>query len=70
MQVTGIGGNASRALMFNKMVGTLPTQLGVLARLTSLGLFGNYVSGTIPTELGTIQGGVTGDDHRISIVLG
>ena len=70
-QVTGIGGNtSSRELMFNRMVGTLPTQLGVLARLTSLGLFGNYISGTIPTQLGSIQGGVNGDHQTISLVLG
>ena len=72
-QVTGIGGRgdtSSRELMFNRMVGTLPTQLGVLARLTSLGLFGNYISGTIPTQLGSIQGGGNGDHQTISLVLG
>ena len=40
--------------MGNRYSGTLPTQIGLLSRLTSLNLFDCAFSGTLPTQLGSL----------------
>lgn len=39
---------------FNNMVGILPTEIGLLTRLTKLALYDNEISGSIPTEVGLL----------------
>ena len=38
----------------NQLTGEIPTELGNLANLQSLSLWGNQLTGEIPTELGNL----------------
>ena len=43
------------SLSFNRISGTIPSQLGELTNLKSLSLRDNYlISGTLPTQLGKL----------------
>ncbi|CAB9507842.1 STYKc [Seminavis robusta] len=46
-----------QSLAFNNMVhdGSIPTQLGLLTKMTHLGLAGNHITGTLPSEIGAFS---------------
>ena len=41
--------------MYNKLTGTIPTEIGKMKELLELDLFFNELTGTIPTELGQME---------------
>ena len=38
-------------MSYNKLVGTIPAEIGAMTKLTRLDAQGNYLSGTLPDEM-------------------
>ena len=51
----GDGRVTSLSMRHNNMLGTLPTEIGLMTALESMYAFSNGISGTLPTELGRLS---------------